>query len=70
MVKSRVYIKAKEFDGEPKLSDIKLIEEELGPLKDGEILTEAEFLSVDPYLRVHECPVGSTMIGGQIAKYF
>ena len=34
MVNAKKYILAKHFDGEPKESDIKLVEEELPPLKD------------------------------------
>ena len=34
MVKAKKYILAKQFDGEPKASDIKLEEEELPPLKE------------------------------------
>lgn len=35
MVKAKKFIYAKRFDGEPKLSDFELIEEELPSLKDG-----------------------------------
>nr|CAD7601684.1 unnamed protein product [Timema genevievae] len=35
MVKSKKIVLAKQFDGEPKESDFKIIEEELPPLKDG-----------------------------------
>lgn len=35
-----------------------------------EILVQAEYLSVDPYMRAYNpfLPVGATMIGGQVAK--
>lgn len=38
--------------------------------RDAEILVEAVFLSVDPYMRpyMERYPVGSIMIGGQVAK--
>lgn len=39
------------FKGEPKYSDIQLVEEDLPPLKGGEFLIEALYLSVDPYMR-------------------
>jgi prostaglandin reductase 1 len=50
MVKAKKFIYASAFKGEPKLSDFELVEEELPALKDGEILIEAQFLSVDPYM--------------------
>ena len=39
------------FEGTPQRSDLSIEEEELPPLKDGEFLAEAVFLSVDPYMR-------------------
>lgn len=69
MVLSKTFIKAAEFDGLPKLSNFQLIEEEIGELQNNEILVEAEFLSVDPYQRAFPYPVGSTVIGAQIARY-
>jgi len=70
MVKTKKFIYAKAFEGEPKETDFKLVEEELPALKDGEVLSEAIFHSVDPYMRPYMAryPVGVTMIGGQIAK--
>nr|CAD7267117.1 unnamed protein product [Timema shepardi] len=50
MTKAKKFILARHFDGEPKESDLKLVEEELPPIKDGEILAEAVWLSVDPYM--------------------
>ena len=37
--------------GEPKLSDFKLIERELPPLSDGDVLVRNILMSVDPYMR-------------------
>ncbi|EFA06605.2 Prostaglandin reductase 1-like Protein [Tribolium castaneum] len=70
MVKARKYIYHSHFDGLPKETDLKLVEEELPPLQDGEFLTEAVFLSVDPYMRSRASGVdlGSTYIGSQVAK--
>lgn len=70
MVIAKRWIKANNFVGELKPTDFKLVEEDLGPLKDGQVLCEAEWLSVDPYHRAYaeRIPNGSTMIGGQIAK--
>lgn len=35
MVKAKVFIYAKPFEGDPQLSNFRLIEEELPPLKNG-----------------------------------
>lgn len=71
-MKAKKFVYIKEFSGEPQLTDIELQEEELPGIKDGEILCEAEYLSVDPYMRpyMERFPVGTVMIGGQVAKYF
>jgi len=70
MVVAKKYVYAERFVGEPKLSDFKLVEEELPPLKQNEVLAEALFLSVDPYMRayVDRLQIGQVMIGGQVAK--
>lgn len=69
-VRAKKYIYASAFIGEPKLTDFQLVEEDLPALKDGEIMIEALFLSVDPYMRPYmsRYPVKSDMIGGQVAK--
>ena len=69
-IRAKKFIYANAFKGEPKLSDIQLVEEDLPALKDGEVLIEALYLSVDPYMRPYmtRFPVGSLMIGGQTAK--
>ena len=69
-VRAKKYIYASAFKGEPKLTDIQLVEEDLPPLKDGEVLIEALYLSVDPYMRPYmtRFPINSDMIGGQVAK--
>lgn len=60
----------KEFKGEPTAENFKLIVEDVPAVKDGEILTSAEFLSVDPYMRPYMANYKApcTMIGGQVAK--
>nr|CAD7413555.1 unnamed protein product [Timema poppensis] len=70
MTKARKFVLAKRFVGEPKESDLKLVEEELPPLRDKEVLVEAEWLSVDPYMKPYSAwlPVGTTMLGGQVAR--
>jgi len=69
-VRAKKFIYASAFKGEPKLSDIQLTEEDLPPLNDGEFLIECQYLSVDPYMRPYmtRFPVGSQMIGGQVAR--
>ncbi|XP_032517418.2 prostaglandin reductase 1-like [Danaus plexippus] len=67
---AKKYVLTKHFEGEPKKSDFIVVEEELPQLKDGEILTEAEYLSVDPYMRAYmiRFKMPADMIGGQVAK--
>jgi len=69
-VKASKFVLTRPFDGFPKVDDIQLVEEELPELKDGEILCEAEWLSLDPYMRPYmsRFPLGTTMIGSQVAK--
>ncbi|KPI93078.1 Prostaglandin reductase 1 [Papilio xuthus] len=53
MVKARKYVVKKYFEGVPKREDFEVVEYELPPLKDGEILVKTEWLSVDPYQRAY-----------------
>ncbi|XP_057320103.1 prostaglandin reductase 1-like isoform X2 [Microplitis mediator] len=66
MVTAKKYILVKHFEGEPKPTDVKIEEEELPSIKNG---VEAEYLSVDPYMRLYikQLPLNSTMFGVQIA---
>ncbi|XP_062984604.1 prostaglandin reductase 1 [Elgaria multicarinata webbii] len=71
MVRAKCWILKKHFEGFPKQSDFELKEVELPPLKDGEVLLEAAFLSVDPYMRPYSrvyMKEGDTMLGYQVAK--
>lgn len=72
MVRAKKIVYAAVFKGEPTPANFQVVEEDLPDLKDGEILIEAVFLSVDPYMRpymtAYGFPVGTTMIGGQTAK--
>ncbi|XP_071134019.1 prostaglandin reductase 1-like isoform X4 [Mytilus edulis] len=71
MVKAKSWKIAKLFDGVPKDEDLQLVEEDLPGLKDGEMLIEAVYLTVDPYMRVRletNGKVGDTMMGEQISK--
>jgi len=51
MVKRNVVLLVSHPDGEPKMSDYKVVEEELGDLEDGLVRVETQYVSVDPYLR-------------------
>lgn len=68
--KAKVFIYAREFKGEVKLSDFKLIEEILPPLRDGQFKASALYISPDPYQRtlIKNFPIGTTMVGRQVAK--
>jgi len=60
------------FDGFPKTSDFRLDSEELPALQPEQILCQAEYLSLDPYMRAYIKLYGMTppvtMIGQQVAK--
>ncbi|CAE1256473.1 PTGR1 [Acanthosepion pharaonis] len=71
MVIAKKWILSKYFEGKPKPSDIQLKTEELPEtLNDGEILCEAVWLTVDPYMRfVHRLiKEGDVMFGSQVAR--
>jgi len=58
------------FVGMPKNDDFDLVEDNLPPLKDGQILIDALFLSVDPYMRPYVLRMSPpfTMIGTGVYK--
>ncbi|KAM4809284.1 prostaglandin reductase 1-like [Rhinophrynus dorsalis] len=70
MVLSHSWTLAKHFEGAPKLSDFKLKEVELPKIKDGEVLLEAEYFSVDPYMRISSKGLkeGDIMMGTQVGR--
>lgn len=70
MVQAKKFIYAKRFESMPKITDFRLEEETLPELNEGDVLLEAVYLSVDPYMRPYSerYPLGITMIGAQIAK--
>ncbi|KAL0841450.1 hypothetical protein ABMA28_015132 [Loxostege sticticalis] len=51
MVKARKYIVKQAFKGVPKREDFEIVEYEMPPLKDGEILIKTEWIGVDPFQR-------------------
>ncbi|KAG5888044.1 hypothetical protein JTB14_032853 [Gonioctena quinquepunctata] len=70
MVTAKIFIFEKQFEGSPKPGDLKIVEEELRPIRDGEFLAEAIYLSVDPYMRAraHLVELGEPFIGFQVAE--
>ncbi|KAM9587493.1 LOW QUALITY PROTEIN: prostaglandin reductase 1 [Morphnus guianensis] len=71
MVTAKVWVLKKHFEGFPKTSDFDLKKIELPNLKDGELLLESVFLSVDPYMRPYsqrDMKEGDIMIGTQVAR--
>jgi prostaglandin reductase 1 len=67
-MKSSVIILHKKFEGFPTESNFQLVQEDVPPLKDGEFLAQAEYVSVDPYMRVFPVEVGKPVGGDQVAK--
>lgn len=69
-VVAQKYVYSERFKGMPKRSDLKVEKETLRPLKDGEILAKAVWLSVDPYMRLFadSYTIGQTMVGEQVAQ--
>ncbi|CAB1345370.1 unnamed protein product [Coregonus sp. 'balchen'] len=68
MVQSKTWVLARHFEGFPKNSNFELKLEQLPEPKDGEVLLEALFLSVDPYMRVIQSnnsafPIGCHVVG-------
>ncbi|XP_075865041.1 prostaglandin reductase 1 isoform X3 [Microcebus murinus] len=70
MVLAKRWTLKKHFSGNPTKSDFELKTAELPPLKDGEVLLEALFLTVDPYMRIASKRLneGDTMMGQQVAR--
>ncbi|XP_047120289.1 prostaglandin reductase 1-like [Schistocerca piceifrons] len=70
MVKARKIVLARHFQGEPRPEDFRVEEEDLPPVKDGQILAEAVYFSIDPFQRAHRAThkVGDTMVAAQVAR--
>lgn len=71
MVCAKTWHLRKHFDGFPKQSDFELKETKLPPLKSGEALFEAVYLSVDPYVRPYSkihMKEGDKVMGAQVSK--
>ncbi|XP_008582126.1 PREDICTED: prostaglandin reductase 1 [Galeopterus variegatus] len=70
MVRAKSWTLKKLFVGNPTSSNFELKTTELPPLKNGEVLLEALFLTVDPYMRVaaKRLKEGDMMMGQQVAR--
>ncbi|XP_008511600.1 prostaglandin reductase 1 [Equus asinus] len=70
MVHAKTWILKKHFEGSPTNSNFELKTVELPPLKNGEVLLEALFLTVDPYMRIAATKLkeGDVMMGQQVAR--
>ncbi|XP_067117525.1 prostaglandin reductase 1-like [Osmerus mordax] len=70
MVQAKTWVLTERFEGFPKDSNFRLQLEQLPDPKDGEMLLEALFLSVDPYMRAYVMRMqpGEVMMGSQVAK--
>ncbi|XP_035663353.1 prostaglandin reductase 1-like [Branchiostoma floridae] len=71
MVKAKKFVIAARFDGLPKVSDFQLVEEDTPELKNGDLLCETLFISVDPYMRPfgRSLKKGDTMIGEVVSRW-
>ncbi|XP_059513621.1 prostaglandin reductase 1 [Myotis daubentonii] len=70
MVRAKSWTLKKHFEGNPTNSNFEMKTVELPPLKNGEVLLEALFLTVDPYMRLaaKQLKEGDTMMGQQVAR--
>ncbi|XP_069986433.1 prostaglandin reductase 1 isoform X3 [Penaeus vannamei] len=70
MVKARIWTLAKQPVGIPRKEDFSCIEKEVTECKNGDVIVEAEYLSVDPYMcfMAKKVPFGTPMIGTQVSR--
>lgn len=70
MVKARIWTSAKQPVGIPRKEDFSCIEKEVSECKNGDVIVEAEYLSVDPYMcfMAKKVPFGTPMIGTQVSR--
>ncbi|EPQ03666.1 Prostaglandin reductase 1 [Myotis brandtii] len=70
MVRAKSWTLKKHFEGNPTNSNFEMKTVELPPLKNGEVLLEALFLTVDPYMRLaaKRLKEGDTLMGQQVAR--
>ncbi|KAF2367760.1 Alcohol dehydrogenase C-terminal [Trinorchestia longiramus] len=70
MVTAKVWVVDKKINAFPELDNFKLITETLPTCGDGEFIVEAEWLTVDPYLRLmmDDLQLGTSPEAGQVAR--
>ncbi|XP_063870812.1 prostaglandin reductase 1-like [Scylla paramamosain] len=70
MVVAKVWNLVRRPEGTPRMEDFALVEEQLPPCGEGDVLVEAVALSVDPYMRYRAkiIPLNGPMFGSQVAK--
>ncbi len=68
-MKAKKFVLSKNFSGIPTQEDISLVGYELNDeLKEGEVLFQSIYLSVDPYMRIFGTEKGQPMIGEHLAE--
>ncbi|RNA22612.1 prostaglandin reductase 1 [Brachionus plicatilis] len=68
-MKAKKWILSKNFCGQPTEENLSLVEFEIPEqLKENEVLLQAVYLSVDPYMKVWKKKEGQTMIGEQLSE--
>src|SRR5215469_2954017 len=76
-MKNKQVLLARRPQGAVVEDDFRLVETEIPPLRDGQLLTRVHYLSLDPYMRgrmdesksyAAPQPVGEVMIGGTVAE--
>lgn len=67
---ARVWCLGQRFNGAARLADFRMEERPIGDLDENQVLLEAEFLSVDPYMKAlaGQLNAGDVMPGSQVAK--
>ncbi|MFT5692734.1 MAG: NADPH-dependent curcumin reductase CurA [Oceanicoccus sp.] len=69
-ISRQVHLKSRP-DGIPKSSDFEIVDVELNPLQDGQVLVQNNYMSVDPYMRGRmreDFKLGEVMDGGALGK--
>lgn len=68
---AQVWVLRRRFDGTPTADDFERQEHQLRAIDDGELICAAEWLSVDPYMRLAMDRINvfpNPMVGTQVAK--
>jgi NADPH:quinone reductase len=70
ITQTQAYQLAKPLSGKPTTDNFAIVDKTIEQLKQGEILVETLFISVDPYLRgaMRDFPAGSSIVSGNVAR--